>query len=126
VPRAASRRIARAQDDGARVYQVAPAGTRAFSVYGIFTRGNKSLDPGSVVEGQDVDVNVSLVQYAHPLVWGTRLGGVFVAPVGQVTGRLSGSGTSASGTSTGLGDIIVGWIQNIVGPRLRPAGSSWL
>jgi hypothetical protein len=105
------------QDDGARAYQVAPAGIRSFSVYGIFTRGNKSLDPGSVVTGANIDVNVSVFQFAHPLVLGTRLGGIFlVAPVGQVVGTLSGSGTSVSGRSSGLGDIQVGWIQNIVGP----------
>jgi hypothetical protein len=71
--------MAHAQDDGARAYQVAPAGTRAFIVWGVITRGNKSLDPGSVVEGAEVDVNVSILQYAHPLVLGTRLRNEFRA-----------------------------------------------
>jgi hypothetical protein len=106
-----------AQDDGARAYQVTPAGVHAFSVYGIFTRGNKSLDPGSVVEGADVDVNVSVLQYAHPLTIGGKLSGAFVVvPVGQVTGSLSGPGLLVSGTSSGLGDVQLGWLLNMVGP----------
>jgi hypothetical protein len=109
--------IVHAQDDGARAYQAAPAGTKAFSAFGIFTRGNKSLEPGTVVEGAKVDVNVTVLEYAHPIVLGTRLGGLFgVAPIGQVTGTLEGTAGRVSGSSSGLGDVQVGWVQNIVGP----------
>jgi hypothetical protein len=72
---------------------------------------------GSVIEGADIDIDIALLTYGHPVVLGTRLGGLFAAvPLGDVTGTLSVSGVDYSGSSIPLGDVIVGWVQNLVGP----------
>ncbi len=108
---------ARAQGDGPRTYQIVPAGTRVVSVYGLFTRGKQSVDPGSVIEGGDIAVDVAVVQYVHPVTLGNRVGGVFaVLPLGEVTGTLRIPGNDFSGSSSWIGDMQLGWVQNIVGP----------
>ena len=108
---------AQAQGDGPRVYQIVPAGTHVVSVYGLFTRGNQSADPGLVVEAGNVAVDVAVVQYVHPVTLGNRVGGAFVVlPLGEVTGTLPILGRELSGSSSWVGDMQLGWVQNVVGP----------
>ena len=108
---------AHAQGDGPRVYQIVPDGTRVVSVYGLFTRGNQSADPGLVVEAGSVAVDVAVVQYVHPVTLGNRVGGAFVVlPLGEVTGTLPILGRELSGSSSWIGDMQLGWVQNVVGP----------
>ncbi len=108
---------AQAQGDGPRVYQIVPAGTRVLSVYGLFTRGNQSVDPASVIEAGDIAVDVAVVQYVHPVTLGNRVGGAFVVlPLGEVTGTLRIPGSAFTGSSSWIGDTVLGWVQNVVGP----------
>jgi len=108
---------AQAQGDGPRVYQIVPDGTRVVSVYGLFTRGNQSVDPASVIEAGDIAVDVAVVQYVHPVTLGNRVGGAFVVlPMGEVTGTLRVPGSRVSGSSSWVGDMQLGWVQNVVGP----------
>ena len=106
-----------AQGDGPRVYQIIPDGTRVVSVYGLFTRGNQSVDPASVIDAGDIAVDVAIVQYVHPVTLGNRVGGAFVVvPMGEVTGTLRIPGSAFTGSSSWIGDTLLGWVQNIVGP----------
>ena len=40
-----------AQDEGARAYELAPAGSQSLNLYGMFGRGNAEFDPGAAVSG---------------------------------------------------------------------------
>ena len=106
-----------AQGDGPRVYQIIPAGTRVATIYGLFTRGNQSVDPASVIEAGDVAVDVAIVQYVHPTTLLNHVGGAFVVlPLGEVTGTIRIPGSTFTGSSSWIGDTLFGWVQNIVGP----------
>ena len=106
-----------AQGDGPRVYQIIPAGTHVATIYGLFTRGNQSVDPASIIEAGDVAVDVAIVQYVHPTTLGNHVGGAFVVlPLGEVTGTIRIPGSTFTGSSSWIGDTLFGWVQNIVGP----------
>ena len=65
---------ARAQGEGPRAFELAPDGSQAVNVYGIFARGNESFDPGSVIPGVEVDVNGSIIEYAHGFAFAGKAG----------------------------------------------------
>ena len=43
--------VARAQDDGPRVYQLAPVGAQNFTSFVVDKRGNEGPDPGQTTPG---------------------------------------------------------------------------
>ena len=56
---------AQAQGEGARAFELSPAGSRLLSVYGEFARGNASFDPGSVTPGTHIEVDGGIFDYSH-------------------------------------------------------------
>jgi hypothetical protein len=108
---------ARAQGDGPRAYQVVPDGTNLLAVYGVFLDGNQTADPGSIIEGGDIGVDLALVQLTHSFAAGGKQAAAFaVLPFGEVSGNLKPPFNAIKGSSSGLGDVILGGIVGLVGP----------
>ncbi len=109
--------LAYAVGDGPRAYQLLPEGTDAFAVYGLFTSGNQSADPGTVITGADLNVNLGIVQYTHTFRLMDQQSALFaVVPFGEVEGDIQTSvGYTVSGSSSGLGDVQLGVIFGLVG-----------
>ena len=56
---------ARAQDDGARVYQFAPVDFQIFTAFLVDKRGNEGPDPGQTTPGSETQSDVFVVRYAR-------------------------------------------------------------
>ena len=56
---------ARAQDDGARVYQFAPEGFQIFTAFVVNKRGNEGPDPGQTTFGSETRSDVFVMRYAR-------------------------------------------------------------
>jgi hypothetical protein len=105
-----------AQGDGARVYQAVPDGAQVLTAWGIFNDGNQSADPGSIVRGSSLDLNLGVVQYNKALSVDGRGVGVFaVLPFGSVEGTVALPQQSVTGHSSGIGDILLGGIWGLIG-----------
>jgi len=97
---------AQAQGEGPRAYELAPAGSQALYVYGMFSRGNASFDPGSVVPGAEVEVNGSIIEYSHGFVLkGNASSLILSLPVGDARFSANTGGTADSYTLSGIGDM---------------------
>jgi hypothetical protein len=104
---------ARAQGEGARAYELAPAGSQALNLYGMFGRGNASFDPGSgVLGGVEADVYGSIIEYAHGFtLWG-KAGSLIVSlPFGEARRSVDEHTDSRSG----IGDMQVTAAFGLVG-----------
>jgi hypothetical protein len=107
--------------DGARAYQLLPAGTQVLSAYGIFLDGNSSLDPSTAAQDARISVDVLAVQYTRSITLGGQLTGLFaVLPVGQVDGSVTidrplRPPVDLAGRSSGLADIQFGAVFGLVG-----------
>lgn len=106
---------ARAQDDGPRVYQLAPVGARNVTAFLVNKRGNETPEPGATEPGSHIDTDILVLRYAQTFgVAGHPLTPFVIAPMGQV--RASGAPASA-----GLGDMQIGGTVGLVGaPALSP------
>ena len=115
-------RPVQAQGEGPRAFELVPEGSQAINVYGIFGRGNESFDPGSVVPGVEVDVNGSIIEYAHGFALADRAGSVVLSlPVGDAVASVQ---TPANGvrtyTRSGIGDLQLTGIFGLLGaPALQ-------
>ena len=67
---AASR--ARAQDDGPRVYQLAPEGLQTLTAFLVNKRGNEGPDPGQTSPGSQTRTDILVLRYARTFGWGGR------------------------------------------------------
>lgn len=108
-----------AQGDGPRAYQVVPNGTSILSTYGLFLRGNQTADPSSIVAGGDIDVDLALVQFTHSFALAGKQAAAFaLLPYGDVSGSLElpFGNARGSGSSSGVGDVIVGTVVGLIGP----------
>ncbi len=106
-----------AQGDGPRAYQVVPNGTNLLSAYGLSLRGNQTADPSSIIQGGDIDVDLLLAQVTHSFALAGKQAAVFgVLPYGEVSGKLEPPFSRINGSSSGLGDPILGAIVGVVGP----------
>jgi hypothetical protein len=112
---------AQAQGEGARAYELGPAGSQLVSVYGSFTRGNASLDPGSVAPGLEVDVNGSIIEYSRGFALEGNAGTVVISlPLGDARWRVENAGASYSYTRSGTGDLQLTAVFGVVGsPALQ-------
>jgi hypothetical protein len=112
---------AQAQGEGARAFELAPAGSRLLNVYGEFARGNASFDPGSVTSGTHIEVDGGIFDYSHG--FGLR-GHTFLLdvslPVGQARGSLEAGGVARSYTSSGIGDLQISSIFGLIGSPALP------
>ena len=113
--------LVQAQGEGARAFELSPAGSRFFSVYGEFARGNVSFDPGSVTPGTKIDVDGGSFEYSQ--AFGLR-GNVVVLdlalPVGEARGSFETAGGERSYTSSGIGDLQISAAFGLMGsPALQ-------
>ncbi|MCG8589582.1 MAG: transporter [Proteobacteria bacterium] len=105
-----------AQGDGPRAYFPVPDDLHTFTGYGIFLRGNQSASPGTVIEGADLDLDLGVIQYTHPLsIFGNAAGAFAAIPFGSVEGTVELRRFSQSGSSSGLADIQLGAVIGLVG-----------
>lgn len=121
VMAAAGATPAMAIGDGARAYQLVPAGSRVAGLYGIFIDGNSSLDPGTALQNADLSVDVAALQLTQSVTIGGQVTGLFVVlPVGEVSGtatieRPFRPPVTLSSESSGIGDIQFGGVFGITG-----------
>jgi hypothetical protein len=126
VALAASGGPAFAIGDGPRAYQLVPAGTQILTFGYIGQEGNSSLDPGATIRGSSVDVSAGFVQYVRTFEVANQQAALFaVVPYGELTGSLAFGASpilpdAASGTSRGLGDIVLGYTMGLTGAPNMP------
>lgn len=112
--------------DGPRAYQLVPAGSQILTFGYISQEGNSSLEPGATIRGSSVDVSAGFVQYVTTFeVAGQQAAAFAVIPVGDLTGTLEFGASpilpdAASGTSSGLGDIVLGYTMGLSGAPNLP------
>jgi hypothetical protein len=112
---------AQAQGEGARAFELSPAGSRLLSVYGEFARGNASFDPGSVTPGTHIEVDGGIFDYSHG--FGLRGQAVLLdvaLPVGEARGSLDAGGVARSYTSSGIGDLQISGVFGLIGAPALP------
>jgi hypothetical protein len=119
---AASSQPALAADDGARAYRLAPDGTQAIALFGLGTRGNTSVDTGTILANADLDVNIALPMYVTNFSLGGQAATVGVTlPIGEVKGQVQAGPNRLTAKDSGIGDLglfaIVG-LHNM--PSLKP------
>jgi len=95
---------ARAQGEGARAYELAPAGSQAINVYGLIGSGNSSFDPGAGVLGAvDADLFGSIIEYVRGFTVAGNAGSLIVSlPFGEARRSVESGQTVAR---SGLGDM---------------------
>ena len=113
---------ARAQDDGPRVYQLAPLGAKTLTAFAVVKRGNETPESGDVVLGSDIDTNIVVLRYAQTFSLGGRqLNPYVILPVGEVKSTVRRADGIIVNRSSGLGDAQIGAVLGLFGsPALRP------
>lgn len=112
---ALSARAAYAQDDGPRVYQLAPVGAQNLTAFLVNKRGDETPEPGSVQPGSEIDTDILVLRYARTF----ELGGLPLTPFLIVpTGQVQATGAPKS---SGFGDAQIGAALGLIG---APALSS--
>ena len=115
---------ARAQGgDGPLAYQLLPEGTKVVALYGLFTDGNQTADPGTIVHGGDINVNLGVLQYTHTLTAfrGQQAALFGILPFGKLDGSIKVQDYKLSGDSSGIGDLQIGGIIGLFGSPALPA-----
>ncbi len=105
----------RAQDDGPRVYQLAPVGAQNVTTFLVNKRGNETAEPGSIEPGSKIDTDILVFRYARTFdVAGRPVTPFVIVPTGEV--RASGAPKSR-----GFGDMQIGGTVGLIGaPALSP------
>lgn len=112
--------------DGPRAYQLVPAGTQILTFGYVSQKGNSSLEPGATIRGSSVDVEAGFLQYVRTFEVSGQQAAVFaVLPYGDLTGTLAFGASpilpdSASGTSRGVGDSVLGFTMGLTGAPNLP------
>ena len=114
--------LARAQDDGPRVYQLAPVGAKTLTGFAVVKQSNETFEGDQVVSGSRFASNVVVLRYAETFdVWGRQLNPFVILPVGQVRNTVAGPRGVDGEASSGLGDAQVGAVFGLIGsPALTP------
>jgi hypothetical protein len=98
--------VVRAQDDGARVYQLAPTGFQTFTAFVVNKRGNEGPDPGQTTPASETRSDVLVLRYARTFnVAGRQVTPFVILPMGR-TKVIQGLGTATE--SSGIGDAQIG------------------
>jgi len=128
--------LARAQDDGPRVYQLAPVGAKTLTGFAVVKVSNETFEADQVVSGSEFASNVVVLRYAQTFdLWGRQLNPFVILPTGEVRQVVAGPGGTAGEASAGLGDAQVGAVFGLVGspaltsdayPAYRPFATSGL
>jgi hypothetical protein len=110
-----------AQGEGPRAYALSPVDSRFLSLYGIFSRGNFSFDPGGVVPGVDAEVNGGIIEYSYALALRDKLVTLIATlPAGKAQGSVNSGGATRSYTRSGVGDLQLTAVFGVIGaPALR-------
>lgn len=113
---------AHAQDDGPRVYQLAPLGAKTFTAFAVVKRGNEAPESGDVVTGSQIDTNIVVLRYAQTFSLGGRqLTPFFILPTGFVRSTVRSATGEIVTDSGGLGDVQLGGVIGLFGsPALAP------
>ncbi|MGH7461733.1 MAG: transporter [Longimicrobiales bacterium] len=93
---------AQAQDDGARVYQLQPIGSRIVTAFAVAKRGNEGPELGTINPGVETDTNLFVLRYVQTFdVAGRAFSPFVIVPIGEVE-------SSGAPRSAGFGDAQVG------------------
>ncbi len=110
-----------AMGDGPRAYQLIPDGMKTLAIYGIHTEGNQTADPGHIIKGADIDVDLAVLQYTHTFsIKGQQAAAFGALPFGEVEGSVNLPRRSLSASSSGIGDLTVGCVFGIFGSPAVP------
>lgn len=112
---------AKAQDDGPRVYQFTPVGTKNVTAFAVAKRGNEAPE-GDVIPGSSIDTDILVFRYAQTFDVGGRLFNPFViVPTGRVRSTVHDPGGDIVSKSSGFGDAQIGAVIGLLGsPALAP------
>ena len=96
-----------AQDEGARAYELAPAGSQALNLYGMFGRGSASFYPGAAVSGgAAITINGGILEYAHAFALAGSAGTWLVTlPFGEASRSVSTATAARTDSQSGIGDL---------------------
>jgi len=111
-----------AQDDGPRVYQLAPVGAKAFTTFAVAKRGNETPESGDVIAGSRIDTNILVLRYVQTFnLGGRQFSPFFILPSGRVRSTVHSPTGDVVSESSGLGDIQIGGTVGLFGaPALDP------
>jgi hypothetical protein len=110
--------------DGPRAYQLLPEGMKTLTVYGISTEGNQTANPGQIIKGADLDVNLGVLQYTHTFsIKGQQSAAFGILPFGEVNGSVNLPRNTLSASSSGIGDAQLGCVFGVIGSPALPAES---
>src|SRR5262245_47826676 len=100
---------ARAQDDGPRVYQLAPEGAKAFTAFTVVKRGNETPESGDIVTGSQIDTNLLVLRYVQTFdLGGRQFSPFFILPTGLVRSTVHSTTGKQISESSGFGDAQIG------------------
>jgi len=110
-----------AQGEGPRAYELAPQGSQLLSLYGMFSRGNASFDPGAVAPGVDADVKGGIIEYSHGFALNGKVVTVIASlPGGVASASVNTAGTVHSYTRSGGGDLQLTAVFGLLGSPALP------
>ncbi|HEY2357807.1 MAG TPA: transporter [Phenylobacterium sp.] len=101
------------QDDGPRVYQLAPEGFQTFTAFLVNKRGNEGPDPGQTSPGSETRTDILVLRYAGTFSWAGRQFTPFaILPIGQLKVT---QGVGEGDKSSGIGDAQLGGTVGLLG-----------
>jgi len=107
---------AQAQGEGPRAYELAPEGSQALNVYGMFGHGDASFDPGSVLPGATVDTHGSILEYSRGFALIGHAGSLLLSlPVGSARRSANAGGVAHTDSRSGIGDMQITGVFGLVG-----------
>jgi hypothetical protein len=111
-----------AQDDGPRVYQLAPVGAQTLTAFAVVKRGNETPESGDIDLGSEIDTNLIVFRYARTFdLDGRQLNPFVILPIGKVDSTVRQVGETIENGSSGLGDAQIGAVLGLYGsPALSP------
>ena len=104
---------AQAQDDGPRVYQLAPRGLQTLTAFLVDKRGDEGPDPGQTSPGTETRTGLLVLRYARTYdLAGRQFTPFAIVPVGRLKVV---QGADAGGESSGFGDAQIGGSVGLFG-----------
>lgn len=102
-----------AQDDGPRVYQLAPEGLQTLTAFLVNKRGDEGPDPGQIAPGSVTRTDILVLRYAQTFsLAGRQLTPFAILPMGRLKVT---QGAGAGDESSGLGDAQLGATLGLFG-----------
>jgi hypothetical protein len=110
---------ATAGGDGPRAYALVPADTNVTRFMFLSLDGNQSFEPGTVVQGSELDVNLAALMYVRSFdLNGNSFAPFMVLSYGEIDGALELGGTpptALTGDQSGLFDLQLGLVYGFLG-----------